>query len=291
MANLKEVRNRIASVKSTQQITKAMKMVSAAKLKRATDAVAQMRPYADKLGEILSNVSAGLDTSDNIYGEAREVKKVLILAVTSDKGLCGGFNSNITKKVRSLVDGKYQGKEVTVLSIGKKVMEYSKREGINLISDYTTLFQDLSFDNARKAAEFAIEKFIAGDYDVVDLVYNEFKNVVTQIVRDDQFLPIEAKEDESTENVSETEYIFEPSKKFILEELIPKSLKTQFYAAILDSNAGEHGARMSAMDKATDNAGELLKDLKLVYNRTRQAAITTEILEIVGGAEALAAGN
>lgn len=291
MANLKEVRNRIASVKSTQQITKAMKMVSAAKLKRATDAVAQMRPYANKLGEVLSNVSAGLDTSDNVYGEAKEVNKVLIIAVTSDKGLCGGFNANINKKVKSLVNGKYLGKEVTVLSVGKKALEASKREGINVIEEYTTLFQDLSFDNAKKVAEFAMEKFLSGDYDVVDLVYNEFKNVVTQIVRDDQFLPIEAKEEESEQNLSETDYIFEPSKKFILEELIPKSLKTQFYAAVLDSNAGEHGARMSAMDKATDNAGELLKELKLIYNRTRQAAITTEILEIVGGAEALAAGN
>ena len=290
MANLKEVRNRIGSVKSTQQITKAMKMVSAAKLKRATDAVVTMKPYSDKLNEVLTNVSAGLDTSDNAFGEEREVKNVLLVAVTSDKGLCGGFNSYITKQVSSLVEEKYQGKNVTVLTIGKKVMEFCKRAEINSIDTYFEYLSDVSFTKISEASQFVMDSFLNGDYDVVDLVYNEFKNVATQITRANRFLPIEAKVEESNSS-AEIDYIYEPNKAYILEHLIPKSLKTQFYTAVLNSVAGEHGARMTAMDKATDNAGELLKELKLVYNRTRQAAITTEILEIVGGAEALAAGN
>jgi F-type H+-transporting ATPase subunit gamma len=290
MANLKEVRNRIASVNSTQQITKAMKMVSAAKLKRATDAVVQMRPYADKLNEVLKNVSAGLDTSENPYANVREVKNVLIVAITSDKGLCGGFNSNITKQVTTLLNNDYAGKNVTILNIGKKAVDFSKRSGFASNNDYSGLFGSLSFDNAKVAAEYCMNAFLKGDYDVVRVVFNEFKNVATQVIRADQFLPIEQKENTES-SASNVDYTYEPSKKSILEDLIPKSLKTQFYTALLDSNASEHGARMTAMDKATDNAGELLKQLKLVYNRTRQAAITTEILEIVGGAEALASGR
>jgi F-type H+-transporting ATPase subunit gamma len=290
MANLKEVRNRIASVNSTQQITKAMKMVSAAKLKRATDAVVQMRPFANKLNEVLKNVSAGLDTSENVFSQVREVNKVLIVAVTSDKGLCGGFNSNITKQVTFLLNDTFAGKDVTVMSIGKKAKDFVRRGNLKCTDEFAELFFDLTFENATKAAEFAMNGFLKGQFDKVVLVYNEFKNVATQVVHADQFLPIEAKA-ESTDNAANVDYIYEPNKVFILEQLIPKSLKTQFFAALLDSNASEHGARMTAMDKATDNAGELLKELKLIYNRTRQAAITTEILEIVGGAEALAASK
>lgn len=288
MANLKEVRNRIASVNSTQQITKAMKMVSAAKLKRATDAVVQMRPYSDKLSEVLGNVSSGLDTSENAYGVEREVNAVMIVAITSDKGLCGGFNSNITKAVTTLINGKYQGKHVTVLTIGKKITDFCRRGGLSANNTYSGLLMDLNFENASQAAEYAMDSFLEGEVDAVEVVYNEFKNVATQVVRSNRFLPIEPIESNET---AEVDYIFEPNKEFILTNLIPKALKTQFYAAILDSVASEHGARMTAMDKATENAGELLKNLKLIYNRTRQAAITTEILEIVGGAEALAAGN
>lgn len=288
MANLKEVRNRIASVNSTQQITKAMKMVSAAKLKRATDAVVQMRPYSDKLSEVLRNVSSGLDTTENAYGVERDIDKVLIVAITSDKGLCGGFNSNITKAVTALIENKYQGKNVTVLTIGKKITDFCRRGELPANNTYTGLLMNLNFKNASEAAEYAMNAFLEGSVDAVDVVYNEFKNVATQIVRTNRFLPIQPIE---SNEASEVDYIFEPNKEFILTSLIPKALKTQFYAAILDSVASEHGARMTAMDKATENAGELLKDLKLIYNRTRQAAITTEILEIVGGAEALAAGN
>lgn len=289
MANLKEVRNRIGSVKSTQQITKAMKMVSAAKLKRATDAVMTMRPYSDKLNEVLGSVSAGLDTSDNAFGEEREIENVLIVAITSDKGLCGGFNSYITKKVDALIKASYSGKNVTVLTIGKKIADFCRRGEINTIDTYTGHLNGATFTTISEASEFAMNGFLNGEYDKVDLVYNEFKNVATQITRAKTFLPIQEVEHEGSTN--EVDYVFEPNKAYILEHLIPKSLKTQFYTAVLNSVAGEHGARMTAMDKATDNAGELLKDLKLVYNRTRQAAITTEILEIVGGAEALAAGN
>ena len=290
MANLKEVRNRIASVNSTQQITKAMKMVSAAKLKRATDAIVQMRPFANKLNEVLRNVSAGLDTSDNAFSQVREINKVLIIAITSDKGLCGGFNSNITKQVSHLINDTYAGKDVTILTIGKKAKDFCRRGALKCNDDYAELFFNLSFENASKAAQYVMDSFLDGTYDQVVLSYNEFKNVATQIVHADQFLPIEPKEN-ANEGDSDVDYVYEPSKASILEDLIPKSLKTQFYAALLDSNASEHGARMTAMDKATDNAGELLKELKLVYNRTRQAAITTEILEIVGGAEALAASK
>lgn len=294
MANLKEVRNRIDSIRSTQQITKAMKMVAAAKLKRAQDRIVQLRPYAQKLGEILTNVSSSASEGiDTVYSTARPVEKALIVVVTSDRGLCGGFNSSILKGVNALIEGKYaeqhKAGNLELMCIGKKGFEYFERRNYTINSDYSTLFGDLSFDNAKEAAEYAMKAYEDGVYDEITIVYNEFKNVAVQIVRTEQFLPIVEVENEE-ENETSVDYIFEPSQDYIVKELIPKSLKIQFYRALLESNASEHGARMSAMDKATDNAGEMLKDLKLVYNRTRQAAITTEILEIVGGAEALANG-
>lgn len=291
MANLKEVKNRIASVNSTQQITKAMKMVAAAKLRRAQEAITQLRPYASKLDEILSNVSNTADDSLEIkYAETRsEIKNVLIISVTSDRGLCGGFNANIFKGTKATIKEKYADANVEILAVGKKANDHFKKNNFNVISDYAEVFKDLSFDKVKDIAEYAMDSFVEGKYDVVDIVYNEFKNVATQIVVSEPFLPIVADGKEET-TASEIDYIFEPNKEFIVKDLIPKSLKIQVYKAVLESNAAENGARMTAMDKATDNAGELLKELKLTYNRTRQAAITTEILEIVGGAEALAAG-
>ena len=297
MASIKEVRERITGVNSTQQITKAMKMVAAAKLRRAQDAIIQMRPYAEKLNTILHNVSDSLEGSDvvNEYAAVREVKNVLLIAVTSDRGLCGAFNSSVFKGANALLETKYpnldQQANLTVLAIGKKALEFYQKREYNVIGDYSTMFTNLSFDKAKKAAEFAMDSFLDGEYDAVELVYNEFKNVATQLVRKEQFLPMEKKENNSEELMtSDVEYIFEPSKKELVKSLIPTSLKIQVYKAILESNASEHGARMTAMGKATDNAGEMLKELKLLYNRSRQAAITTEILEIVGGAEALSKG-
>ncbi|GAB3541810.1 ATP synthase F1 subunit gamma [Pontibacter brevis] len=295
MASLKEVRSRITSVSSTQQITKAMKMVSAAKLRRAQDNIMRMRPYAQRLSGILTNLSSQTEGSENnIYSEKRDVvNNVLIIAVTSDRGLAGAFNTNIVKGVVALINSKYSSQaaagNVTILALGKKGQDAFKKRGVPVIEDYSGVFGNLSFDNVRPAAERAMNGFVAREFDQVDLVYNEFKNVATQIVRQEQFLPIEDKPAEATDKAALlVDYTFEPSKEQIIEELIPKSLKIQVYKAVLESNASEHGARMTAMDKATENAGELLKQLKLTYNRTRQAAITKEILEIVGGAEALA---
>lgn len=291
MANLKEVKARIKSVSSTQQITKAMKMVAAAKLRRAQDDIMQLRPYSQKLTTILQNVSSGLGEDDeNAYGAVREEQNILIIPITSDKGLCGGFNSNVFKTTAKLIAEKYQIQldkgNLTILPIGKRSLEYYKKRGFNIHADFVELFTGLSFDTAKKVAEYTMDEFSKGTYDKVEIVYNEFKNVATQILIAEQFLPIVSKSEEANE--VPTDYIYSPSKEVIVEELIPKSLKIQLYKAVLESNASEHGARMTAMDKATENAGELLKDLKLTYNRTRQAAITTEILEIVGGAEALA---
>lgn len=289
MPSLKEVKQRIQSVSSTQQITKAMKMVAAAKLRRAQDRIVQLRPYSEKLASLLANVSSG-NTEDgmNTYSEQREVKRVLVVPITSDRGLCGAFNSNILKAVRRLVESdELQGKAIEILPIGKKSYDNFKKRDYPMVNQFWGVFGDLTFDNVREAAEYAMDSYVAGKYDKVYLVYNEFKNVATQIVQTEQFLPV--LEVEKIEEVNtNTDYIYEPSKDFIVEELIPKSLKIQFYKAVLESNASEHGARMTAMGKATDNAAELLKELKLTYNRTRQAAITKEILEIVGGAEALA---
>ncbi|MGM0946903.1 MAG: ATP synthase F1 subunit gamma [Bacteroidota bacterium] len=288
MANLKEVKQRITSVVSTQQITKAMKMVAAAKLRRAQDKIVQMRPYSQKLTNILNNVSAAAEgAEDLIYAQKREVNKVLIVPITSDKGLCGAFNSNVIKAANLAINEQFAGKQISILPLGKKAYENFKKSDFALIDQFYQVFSDVAFDNVKSAAEFAMNGFVAGDYDQVVLVYNEFKNVATQIIRTEQFLPM-AKEDVSAEvSTSETEYLLEPSRTYILEELVPTALKIQFYKAVLDSNASEHGARMTAMDKATENAGELLKELRLMYNRTRQAAITNEILEIVAGANAL----
>jgi len=292
MANLKEIRNRITSVESTMQITSAMKMVSAAKLKRAQDAVTQMRPYSDKLQEILTNLSSSLDMSENKFASDKEVKNVLILAVTSNRGLCGGFNNNVIKEVSRLAKEEYKDANVSVLSVGKKANDAFKRTEYNIKGSYLPshleeLWNDLTFDNVAPKADKIMQAYVNGYIDKVIIVYNHFKNVATQIVRAEQFLPIEAPEVEENANAAQIDYIFEPSKDEIVEELIPKSLKIQFYSALLDSHAGEHGARMTAMHKATDNASELNKALKLEYNKARQAAITNEILEIVGGAEAL----
>jgi F-type H+-transporting ATPase subunit gamma len=284
MANLKEIRSRITSVGSTMQITSAMKMVSAAKLKRAQDAIIQMRPYANKLTELLENLSASLDSSDGgVYSQNREIKKVLIVTVTSNRGLCGGFNAYIIKKAKSLINIKYLNANVSVLSIGKKSSEHFTKHGFNVVSTHDNLFSDLAFSSVSLVAEKIMLEFSSGNYDKVVLVYNQFKNAATQIIMAENFLPIEATDNKNTNG----DYIFEPTKHEIVEQLIPKSLKTQLYKAILDSHAAEHGARMTAMHKATDNASELKKELTLSYNKARQAAITGEILEIVGGAEAL----
>jgi F-type H+-transporting ATPase subunit gamma len=287
MANLKEIRNRISSVGSTMQITSAMKMVSAAKLKRAQDAVTQMRPYAGKLREILENLSASLDLSENAYAEQREANKILIVGITSNRGLCGGFNNNIIKRVGTLIAEDYAGKEVSVLCLGKKIKDVYKRTPYFYANDtleqMEDIYADLRFELVAQVAEEIMAQFINKSFDKVVLVYNRFVNAATQNIETEQFLPI-------VPTVSDSEagdYIFEPSKMDIVEDLLPKSMKLQLYKAIRDSFAAEHGARMTAMHKATDNASELQKSLKLSYNKARQAAITNEILEIVGGAEAL----
>lgn len=292
MASLKEVRARIASINSTQQITKAMKMVAAAKLRRAQDNITQLRPYAQKLSQMLGTVSAGAETAlESPYQQARSVDRVLLIVITSDRGLCGAFNTNVVKAALTLINEKYSAQarqgNVQIMAIGKKGAEAFQRRGFAVNTNHIDVFGALNFGNVRKAAEEAMDGFSSGLYDVVDIVYNEFKNAAMQIVRTEQMLPIVATEAPKGAATA-VNYTFEPSEEEIVTELIPKTLKIQLYKAVLDSNASEHGARMTAMDKATENAGELLKQLRLVYNRTRQAAITTEILEIVGGAEALA---
>ena len=296
MANLKEVKNRISSVKSTQQITKAMKMVAAAKLKRAQDKITQMRPYSERLSKVIQNVSAGMgDDVENVYARPSSEGRVLLVVITSDRGLCGGFNSNVFKATQQLISQQYSDElandELYIMPIGKKAYEYFKKRDFLLVDNFYEIFSGLSFDKAREAAEFAMDEFLAERFSKVEIIYNQFKNVATQVVVNEQFLPVENDDSDSSEEVdgNAVDYIFEPSEEFIFQEVVPKSLKIQFYKTILESNAAEHGARMTAMDKATDNAGELLKELRLTYNRTRQAAITKEILEIVGGAEALAA--
>ena len=285
MANLKEIRNRISSVGSTMQITSAMKMVSAAKLKRAQDAILQMRPYANKLTELLVNLSSSLDSSDGgDFSSEREISNVLLVPITSNRGLCGGFNANIIKQTLNLIRNDYAGKDVSILSIGKKSSEYFKNNNYNVISTHDEIFADLTYDNIAKISEDIMQSFLDLKYDKVVLIYNQFKNAATQNVMSENFLPVQSPNDE---NASIGDYIFEPEKKEIIQQLIPKSLKTQMFKAVLDSHASEHGARMTAMHKATDNASELKKDLTLSYNKARQAAITAEILEIVGGAEAL----
>ena len=295
MPSLKEVKNRISSVKSTQQITRAMKMVAASKLRRAQDRLLQMRPYAQKLNRILTNVSANLsEENTSLYATERETKNVLLVAFSSDRGLCGGFNSNVFRFSRQFITDEYETYErnerLYVMPVGQKSYEFYKKRGYQVVEGYQDLFSDRSFENVRRAASLVMEAFEEGRFDKVIMIYNRFKNVATQEVTAEQLLPIQSNiEEQDTDASADTniDYIYEPSEEFVVKELIPQSLKIQFYQAYLESNAGEQGARMTAMDKATDNAGELLKELKLTYNRTRQAAITKEILEIVAGADAL----
>jgi F-type H+-transporting ATPase subunit gamma len=289
MPSLKEIRNRITSVGSTMQITSAMKMVSAAKLKRAQDAITQLRTYATKLQEILGNLSATLDLSENAYSDGREAKNVLIVGITSNRGLCGGFNNNIIKKVTQLLNEEYSHANPKVLCLGKKIKDSFKRSEAYYINDALTpvedIFSSLSFENNSIIANELMRLFTSKEFDKIIIVYNQFVNAATQIVRNEQFLPIVPTVQDNDQ--SAVDYLFEPSKEEIVSELIPKSLKIQLFKGLLDSQAAEHGARMTAMHKATDNAKELQKALKLTYNKARQAAITNEILEIVGGAEAL----
>ena len=290
MANLKEVRNRISSVQSTQQITKAMKMVSAAKLKRATNAIVQLRPYATKLKEILGNLSANLEGSSSPYVQEREPNKVLIVAISSNRGLAGAFNLNVIKATNNMIAEKYSDQykngNVSIISIGKKSQDFYEKRGYNIIGNNNEVYTALTFENVTKITESIMAGFKNGEFDKVELVYNRFKNAAMQIITTEQLLPLP-----KTENVkaskTQVDYILEPTQEEIVKELIPKSIKIQLYKAVLDSHASEHGARMTSMDKATENAGDLLKALKLSYNQARQAAITTELSEIVSGAAAL----
>jgi F-type H+-transporting ATPase subunit gamma len=284
MANLKEIRNRITSVSSTMQITSAMKMVSAAKLKKAQDAITAMRPYAEKLTELLQSLSASLEGEvGGNYTTQREINKILVVAITSNRGLCGAFNTNVIKQSKLVADAN-PGKQIDIFAIGKKGNDILAKN-FDVIANQSGVFDRLTFDNVADIAETLTQKFLSGDYDRIDLVYNQFKNAATQIVQIEQFLPLAPIK--TAVVTSSADYIFEPTKEEIIETLIPKSLKTQLYKAIRDSFASEHGARMTAMHKATDNATDLRNQLKLTYNKARQAAITNEILEIVGGAEAL----
>ena len=292
MPNLKEVRNRITSVGSTMQITSAMKMVSAAKLKRAQDAITQMRPYAEKLKEILANVSSSLDNSENAFSRNAGGKNILIISVSSNRGLAGAFNANIVKKTWSLIREDYKGHNVTIVPIGKKANDAFRRteyiiSGQDLPHNLNELFDGLSFAKAAPVAEKIMEAFANRQFDKVIIVYNQFKNAAVQFVQAEQLLPIVPPALDANQKAASTDYIYEPGKEFIIKDLIPRSIKTQFYKALLDSVASEHGARMTAMHKATDNAKELIRTLKISYNKARQAAITNDILEIVGGAEAL----
>lgn len=292
MANLKEVRNRIASTQSTQQITKAMKMVSATKLRKAQQAITQMRPYADKLNGILMNLADSAKEEQSLQGyfEHREVKNVLLIVNSSDRGLCGGFNSNVIKEVNNLVNGKYADANVKLKFLGKKASEFFKRSELEMDNSNVTAFLDLNADEVFEIGEEVISDFLAGKYDEVRVVYNKFKNAATQIVTAEKLLPVELEAfDSKTETDSKylADFSFEPSKTDLLFTIIPRAVKTQLYRTMLDSAASDHGSRMVAMDKATENAGEIIFDLKLQYNQARQAAITTEILEIVGGAAAL----
>jgi F-type H+-transporting ATPase subunit gamma len=302
MANLKEVRNRIVSVNSTQQITKAMKMVSAAKLRRATDAIVQLRPYANKLKDLLANLSASLEDGASPYLQEREPVRVLVVVVTSNRGLAGAFNTNAIKTANNLIAQKYSEQfkagNVSVVAIGKKGQEYYQRRKYNVIGNNNDLFLALNFENTSKITEEIMKGFTNGYYDRVELVYNHFRNAAVQFQIAEQLLPVPRAEAKPTEGAlkskdevkpAQVDYILEPSKEEIVEQLIPKNIKIQLYRAVLDSHASEHGARMTAMDKATENAGDLLKALKLSYNQARQAAITTELTEIVSGAAALSA--
>lgn len=293
MASLKEIRERRASVASTRQITSAMKMVAAAKLKKAQDAIVQFRPYAEKLQEILASVGDSIkDDEDNQYAVQRDKERILLVLITSNRGLCGAFNSNAIKaaihRALTTFDSQIMARQLDFIAIGKKGADFLRKKGYNVIFNGSDIFQDLTFDRVADLANMMMGFFTEGEYDHIELIYNQFKNAGTQLLTIEQYLPIQIdhlKEDNT--HASNVDYIFEPSKEYIVRELIPRSLKLQFYKAILDSHASEHGARMTAMHKATDNATELLKELSLQFNKARQAAITNEILEIVGGAEAL----
>jgi F-type H+-transporting ATPase subunit gamma len=287
---LKEVRNRIKSVQSTQQITKAMKMVSAAKLRRAQDAITQMRPYSKKLQEVLSNIISNSDGDVKIaLAEERPVENVLIIVVTSDRGLCGGYNSNLIKAAKAVINEKYAAQHakghVQILPIGKKGYEHFTKNGFKVVDKFWDIFTGLSFDKVQAAAKYAMDAFANKQVDAVELIYSEFKNAATQRFVTEAFLPVQKVE--KAPGQKNADFIFEPGKDVLITELMPKILNTQLFKATLDANASEHGARMTAMDKASDNANELLKSLKISYNRARQAAITTELTEIVSGAAAL----
>jgi F-type H+-transporting ATPase subunit gamma len=292
MANFKAIRIRIASVKSTKQITAAMKMVSAAKLRRAQDKIVRLRPYANKLHEILVGLSQSLIDSEieNVYGRISDPEKILIVVVTSNRGLCGAFNSNVIKEARRVVSEKYPEQfnkgNVTFLTIGKKGFDYLRRQNLKMLPERNAIFNNLTFENVNVIAEEIMAAFVNGDYDKVDIVYNQFKNAAVQNLTVEQFLPVEAVNSVVGKSAP-VDYIYEPAKEEIVKELIPKSLKIQFYKAILDSFVAEHGARMTSMHKATDNATQMIKDLALQYNKARQAAITNQILEVVSGANAL----
>ncbi len=290
MAGLKEIRTRIASVKTTRQVTSAMKMVSAAKLKKAQDSILQIRPYAEKLHQILAALSASLENvEDSVYTQDREPAKVLAILISSNRGLCGGFNTNISKKAVELINTKYSKQmslgKVDFITIGKQGGRQLKHRGMKVTGDKNHIYDDLTFDHVSEIAQEIMNSFADGTYDRIELVYNQFKNAAVQIQTSEQFLPVKMEENENDN--SNYDFIYEPSKESIIQELIPRSLKIQFYKALLDSNAAEHGARMTAMHQATDNATDLLKELTLQYNKARQATITGEILEIVSGAEAL----
>lgn len=297
MANLKEVRNRIGSVNSTQQITKAMKMVSAAKLKRATNAIVELRPYANKLKELLANLSSSLEDGASPFLQQREPTRVLIVAITSNRGLAGAFNANVIKTTNNLIAEKYSEQHkagnVSIVAIGKKSQEYYERRKYNVIGNNNEVYNNLTFANVSAITESIMDGFLKGKYDRVEIVYNHFRNAAMQFLITEQILPVpKAEKTEEVKPVkgeiaAQVDYILEPSKEAIVEQLIPKNIKIQLYRGVLDSVASEHGARMTAMDKATENAGDLLKALKLAYNQARQAAITTELTEIVSGAAAL----
>lgn len=288
MANLKEIRNRIASVSSTMQITSAMKMVSAAKLKRAQDAITQMRPYAEKLQNIIENINSYEGSSEVVYSQERAVKRILIVTISSNRGLCGAFNASVFKETEKRIK-HFDGKDVELFPIGKRCVDYfSGKE--KLFNSNGTIFDNLNYNNAAVIAQEVMDAFARGDFDHVEIIYNEFKNAATQEIVCQQFAPVKAEKKDDTKNSTNKDYLFEPSINEIVVDLIPKSLKVQLYKSLLDSHASEHGARMTAMHKATENAEELKAALKLTYNRQRQAAITNEILEIVGGAEALKKG-
>lgn len=291
MANLKEVRIRISSVQSTQQITKAMKMVSAAKLKRATNAIVQLRPYATKLKDILGNLSASLEGASSPFIQEREPNKVLVVVVSSNRGLAGAFNMNVIKAANNLIADKYSEQlkngNVSIVAIGKKSQDFYEKRNYNVIGNNNEVYADLTFENVTKITDAIMAGFEKGTFDKVELVYNRFKNAAVQIITTEQLLPLPKAETAVDTNAANVDYILEPNQEEIVTQLIPKSIKIQLYKAVLDSHASEHGARMTSMDKATENAGDLLKALKLAYNQARQAAITTELTEIVSGAAAL----